>query len=594
MQKPKSEVRTDDGLRSQKSHYTNVSKIDSVSSKNLELSLEVEIDEEVRSIIRNPTKCPSTLDVTVIEPKGTGSYSINTQTLKTEQVKKLIGAMRLENNDKKVLMQKLFGEIRSRKKKPENDHKEDRKSKHMHRNSLGTQEVPSYSRKEPPTTKVQHIFTTLKTYKNIRAMFDCSNVEHEDQRSKMNQPCLCQNCAIVGILTDSLKKPFATEPMSNLEEKQEPKFKRLLGKKSVGYKNLKEIVTGDNSHEQYETLFKLLSMRIDELEKRVLMQEKKAVPKDYFRKIITKLVNHFSKLTQYTTARQPSQRDNEYRATRSKSKTNSKYYVNPAPIRNPYKLSAEKEYEPKPCSSSESHRGPSETLWKWGEEVLVSGRDLKNRVVFLFEETLKYMKKGWEKSPEITKRYEDDIQSILNELSKNLTKTVNLEVLDDKEGRKGRDARGSMGIGGAIKEDETRRKMAQPLLITRYRRTSAPSVKLAYINPQLMKWPEESSVSLKIDSSDDHQNREKMTDSRNTQYKKEFCKVLNNTKFIDKYRLWQTVWSQAQENRQTTADTVIIQIPDPKDPLRHKMLHLECTIGELEQILFKDQFIGKN
>ncbi|XP_066146973.1 uncharacterized protein [Euwallacea fornicatus] len=514
MQKPKFELRIDDRLRCQKSHYTNVSKIDSGSSKNLDF--EGEIDEEVRSTIRNPAECPSSLNVTIIEPKGIGSYSINTQTLKTEQVKRLIGTMRLDNSDKRVVMQKLFGESGSEKKNTEKGHREDRKSKRMHRTSLN-QEVPQYSCKEPPITKVQHIFTSLKTYKNIRTMFDCHNVGQEDQGSKMNQPCLCQNCAIVGVLTDSLKKPFATDSMPNLVEEQESKFKRLLRKKSVGFKNLEEMLPGDNSHEEYETLFKLLSMRIDELEKRLLLQEKKTVSKDYFRKIITKLVNHFSKLTQYTSARQSSQRDNEYRAP--PSKPNSKYYVNPAPTRNPYKLSAEKECEPNHCSSSESSRGPSETLWKWGEEVLVSGRDLKNRVVFLFEETLKYMKKGWEKSPEITKRYEDDIQSILDELSKNLTKTVNLEVLDDKEGRKGRDASGSVASEDPIKEDETEKEMTQPTFITRYRRTSAPSIELPYINLQLMNWPEDSSVSLKIDSSDDHPNRENMTESRNAQCK---------------------------------------------------------------------------
>jgi len=64
--------------------------------------------------------------------------------------------------------------------------------------------------------------------------------------------------------------------------------------------------------------------------------------------------------------------------------------------------------------------------------------------------------------------------------------------------------------------------------------------------------------------------------------------VLENTKTADKFKLWQNIWNQALENRQTKTDTVIIQIPDPKDLLRQKMIHLEYTIGELEELLLKD------
>lgn len=71
--------------------------------------------------------------------------------------------------------------------------------------------------------------------------------------------------------------------------------------------------------------------------------------------------------------------------------------------------------------------------------------------------------------------------------------------------------------------------------------------------------------------------------------KREFIKVLENTKTADKFKLWQNIWNQALENRQTKTDTVIIQIPDPKDLLRQKMIHLEYTIGELEELLLKDQ-----
>lgn len=152
-------------------------------------------------------------------------------------------------------------------------------------------------------------------------------------------------------------------------------------------------------------------MRIGELERRVMLQEQKAVPKEYFKKIITKLVNHLSKLTHYTAEERNVQstshrdRDREYLAPHTphtKFRSNGKYCVNPVLMTNGYHP-AEKEYEPRPCSSNEPPRGASETLWKWGEEVLTSGRDLKNRVVILLEDTLKNLKKNWEKSQESRK-----------------------------------------------------------------------------------------------------------------------------------------------------------------------------------------------
>lgn len=239
----------------------------------------------------------------------------------------------------------------------------------------------------------------------------------------------------MGILTDSQKKPFATEPIPDPMAVRESRFRRPTRKKSVSklinsnqhplmvmlqvtFKHLEDLQTASNpSHDQCQAIFKILSARINELEKRVCIQEEKAVPKDYFKKIITKLVTHLSKLTHYTTEERnlvcslcknfiklfeniifqsssPRQRDI---STHNRYKTNNekynRYYVNPVLVDNTYKVPAEKEYDPKPCSSSEAPRGPSESLWKWGEDF---GRDLKNKVVVLLEDTLHNLKKGWD------------------------------------------------------------------------------------------------------------------------------------------------------------------------------------------------------
>lgn len=147
MQKRRTGLRVENDSRSQKSHYTNVSKIGSIPSKNLELSLEVELDEEVRNIIRNPEKCPSALlDVTVIKPKGLDQYTTNTQTLKTDQIKKLIGSMKLDSKDKRLLMDKLFG-VTTTNEPP-------KQKKNQKSNSLPTEN----KRKSCLSSKSKHVF----------------------------------------------------------------------------------------------------------------------------------------------------------------------------------------------------------------------------------------------------------------------------------------------------------------------------------------------------------------------------------------------------------------------------------------------------
>ncbi|KAH1012267.1 uncharacterized protein LOC109543977 [Dendroctonus ponderosae] len=627
MLKRKSGSRSEDDVRSQKSHYTNASKIGSVPSRNLELSLEVELDDEVRSIIRNPDKCASALlDVTVIKPKGLEDYTSNTQTLRTEQVKKMIGSMQLNHGDKKLLMEKLFGmgngEVDRKPAKPKRgaSAKETRKksclspkSKHLYKDSLVSleqgdvrcvtdesnsavfsmykQKKPKKAAQEIPNSKLQHIYTTPRTYENLRTMFACQKNEADHDSLKMDAPCLCQNCAIVGVLTDSQKKPFATEAMPHPKDEEEARLRRAARKKSVSFKSLKELASSPHHHDQCEAIYKVLSTRISELEKRLMMQEQRAVPKDYFKKIITKLVTHLSKLTHYTTEEKTlSQRDKDYLAQHSRMKSgakSSKFHVNPVLVGNSFKIPAEKEYEPKPCSSSEPPRGPSEVLWKWGEEVLLSGRDLKNKVVYLLEETLRNLRKGFEK-PQSSHRCEEDIQSIVDELSKNLAETVRMSSARSRDARRSRSKHHANNLCKQRAEHD--RKSAKPSMIPRYHNNKrlGPSINVAYINPQLTKWPEESSVSFKIDASDYDSHRETMTEARKNQYKREFYKVLESTKRADRFKLWQNIWNQAVENRQGKSDTVSIQIPDPKDLLRQKMIHLEYTIGELEHLLLKD------
>ncbi|XP_050293914.1 uncharacterized protein LOC126734366 [Anthonomus grandis grandis] len=621
MQKHRSKFHTEDeDVRSQKSHYTHANKFGSVEtpSKNVEVSLEVEFDDEVRSLINNPEKCPSALlDVTVVKPKGLDDYTTKTQILKGKQVKKLLNSMKLEPPDKRKLMEKLFGtgDI------SEFTNKEDeRKSCLRKKSCLSSKSKQRFcesslalehgdirritdnsnsavfsmysqrrsnkniSNKNP----VQQVYTTPNTHENIRAMFACKNQKRCNyDNNKKEEPCHCQNCAIVGILSDSQKKPFATEPIpSAVEEKESTiRFRKPSRKKSVSFKQTEDLAgttSRYSAHDDCQAIFKLLYGRINELEKRMLLQEERAVPKDYFKKIITKLVTHLSKLTHYTTEDRhvgnlinPSYKEPAMpHSSKYKPPPTDKhryYHVNPVLIDNTFKMPSDKEHDPKPCWST----GPTDSLLKWGGDVINSGRDLKNKLLQILEETLQNLKKSWEKPQSNDRRSEDDLQKIMEELSMNVEKTIKGSPRHSAS-RRSRD------------HETVKDRYRQPTLIPRLKKRHGPAVNVAYINPELQRWPEESSVSFKVETSDYDSHLENMS-SKKREYKQEFLRVLRNTKKADKFKLWQTIWNQALENRQKKTDYVTIQIPDPKDSLRKKMIHLEYTIGELEHFLVNDQ-----
>ncbi|KAJ8935936.1 hypothetical protein NQ314_012557 [Rhamnusium bicolor] len=226
------------------------------SPKNdVELCLEVEMDDEVREIITSPDKCMSTLlDVTVIKPKDIDIdqiYTTQKKILNGEEVRKLITLMELEKQDK----QKLINQILSKEDRVVSIHRHNSNpksagdyiknklferpekntlTKHKHyldnRDSAlffehiqkisstddtnsdicsdHKQHMYKHSMKSGDHERIQQIYTTPRTYNDIKSIFTCKNKHRYEQNEKPNKPCLCQNCAIVGVLTDSQKKAF--------------------------------------------------------------------------------------------------------------------------------------------------------------------------------------------------------------------------------------------------------------------------------------------------------------------------------------------------------------------------------------------------
>ncbi|XP_023310936.1 uncharacterized protein LOC111691805 [Anoplophora glabripennis] len=558
--------------------------------KDVELCLEVEMDDEVREIITSPEKCVSALlDVTVIKPKDLDQlYYSQKATLSGEEVRKLIASMELEKQDKQKLIDKILsaedpkssGDYVKKKyvKKVTGPPKVDRQRIST---TDDTNSDPVYAYKHKPGKKgderVQHIYTTPKTYSDIRSIFTCKNRNKFDQNEKPDKPCLCKNCAIIGVLTDSQKKPFITENLHDPRELLSNNKKDNKRKKFVNFKNYPD------DHTDCEYYFKQLSTKIRQLEERLSIQEEKSVPRDYFKRIITKLVNHLSKITNYASYDSPSTRPKSKETKEYKAR--EKYCIHPVLLgQKPSKVDID-EFLPTTTTfdCTDKYQQTTDNFWRWGEEILKPGIDLKNKIVMLLEETLHNLKKprSVPSKLKVTERaiagsveapQKLQVEEPVRDLPTNVCKNCPLV---------------NNNVSGSIMFKPKKCRSCEK--VRRYLQSKQDcgyeeSLNVSYLNPRMRKWQEESQVSFKLDSSLDSF---RCPEDRklNDVYKTEFRETLSNTKESDKLKLWHSVWIQAKMNGQNRDDKVTIQMPDRKNLRNNKTVEIEYTIAELEELL---------
>lgn len=452
------------------------------SNDELELSLEVEIDDEVKEIIKSPKKCASTLlDVTIIRPEDVDKfYTIHKKTLKGNEVKKFIKAMNLNKNDVKKVIDNM---LEASKGKSAGDY--DRNSHHPG-NMRNTNELNGNIKKllleddmisdefsvEKVVEKVNQIYTTPKTFQELNSIFQCKNRYRKDDNGKPNMPCVCENCAIVGVVTDSQKKTFGTE---KTYDPLEQKYKRdFIKKRKVSY--------CAEDHNECQYYFKYLSAKIKSLEARLSAQEDKTVPKDYFRKIITKLVANISKLSSPSQTHLPS----SSRRSRAYSTDDHSYENFRQKHTKTYNVSSnDTKTFTRPSSKKTSSSVNDTPFWKWGEEVLRPGIDIKNKIGQLLEETIKNLKGSKPSSGK------SDMKQIANQMPNNIYKTVH-DIPEKEEAAHKR------------KEKEFLRKRSIK---------GVSSVNVSYINPT--QW-DESQMSLIMESEDE--NRDKSSQIKPVEY----------------------------------------------------------------------------
>ncbi|KAK4881062.1 hypothetical protein RN001_004381 [Aquatica leii] len=256
-----------------------------------------------------------------------------------------------------------------------------------------------------------HVYATVNTFDRLRTMLKCQNPNVKD--SDNDKPCLCQHCAMMGLLMDSQKRPIMPSLLlktSGLLENQDA-----------------ESTDTSNIDDQYYVI-RELAKRLKDLEDRVTIQEQCAVPKEYFKRVIKKILNIQGTLSQQNVTPSNAQTSGRHCGTqygldptedlykKSKSKVKQRnvqiqqgygkrYMINPVEV-NATDTNSETNQNThvgnKAISTiasfftklghdqkDDNKTHSTNTFWKWGEEIIRPGIDLKMKIMCLLEETMR-------------------------------------------------------------------------------------------------------------------------------------------------------------------------------------------------------------
>ncbi|KAJ8920449.1 hypothetical protein NQ315_005317 [Exocentrus adspersus] len=270
-------------------------------------------------------------------------------------------------------------------------------------------------------------------------------------------------------------------------------------------------------------------------------------------------------------------------------KPKEKYYVHPLLVE-PVTTKLETDFDRFIPSMSElnANQVNSEGIWKWREEILRPGIDLKNKIVTLVEDTLNNWKKPKayaSKTDRYDKLTSGDFelpQKIPNEeperdvSSKRCSCPPNRNSASTSPKEKGRNPEGRSQRTGHVQEEVDE------------------GLDVAYVNPRATKWQEESMASFRLDSSDIDSLKYAEEKRINEIYKAEFRDTLSSTKDSDKVKLWHSICTQAKINGHTKDDKVTIQIPERKNIKGNKVVEIEYTLAELEGLLVGSRHSNHN
>lgn len=250
------------------------------------------------------------------------------------------------------------------------------------------------------------VYAAVKTFDHVRAALACQNPDINEQH-KPDRPCLCQHCGMLGVLVDSQKRPVISES----EEAVTDDFLKQKNESDIPQKtHWKNIINENIISDLYERV-RILEIRLQE-------HEQRAVPRDYFKRVINKIVSYinprYDHLLHFDHIPKPVKKTISTQCSTAtsredyKSRKRGRYAVHPVLMEQSNNLSCiridfksdttntdkdgQKTSEKSSITESGNKISNIESFWKWGEEVIKPGFDLKDKIVTLLEEKLTNLK----------------------------------------------------------------------------------------------------------------------------------------------------------------------------------------------------------
>lgn len=364
----------------------------------------------------------------------------------------------------------------------------------------------------------QSVYRVETGPQDLKSILLCQNKQNKflERGDKIEGKCLCENCGIVGLLMECQKHPM----LSELSESPAPsEHKQILTnpKKSkvTNYAHVKHDTSSDAAY------ISQLTKRVKVLEERLAMQEEKVVPKDYFKKIITKMVNNFSPkvLRSKSDISMPySERTSRRSAKHEKcpihsSRAGKSQHTKSTETVNCFNASL---HYPSPRRRRASNKNDKSTItdddiyfggniWRWGEEILRPGIDLKNRIITLLNDILSKFTITEKGSSETTK-LTDSVkgENYNSETIKKFMKHINTNVFNAQINTKSKFLTGDYARD---KKDDPYQNLRSTALTEFSRRSHEENLEkmrmnqpkrenknidVSYVNPKLSLWRTES------------------------------------------------------------------------------------------------------
>nr|XP_022920358.1 uncharacterized protein LOC111428879 [Onthophagus taurus] len=344
--------------------------------ENVELGLEIEINESLKRVLTTPNSgSDDLLDVTIIRPSESDVTHETTVALNKDEVRDFISLV-------------------------EQHHQNKLKSGKSKKGVAKKSDVPDHI----PSTKQKVI--SLK------------NEIEENRNEKPGTPCVCQHCGIMGVLVQSNKAEIRKDK-SNRDDKEDKDDKRGRRERSPDqprsskdFKNQRSVVDANTKSQDQLTLLREINSRIKDLEKRITVQEENAVPRDYLKHVLHKLLSQYKDQqkpqnlrntgTQYIVEHKekyPQQAPQQVPQQPTKKDGKSRHYqvhtllhTTTAPtgipklgIGEPSTTSHNTSTDLGISSGSKLKKQP---LYFWGEEVVSPGCDLKTKILNLLDEKM--------------------------------------------------------------------------------------------------------------------------------------------------------------------------------------------------------------